>query len=219
MSTSSVFKFQLMTFNTCTLAWLSFQSAHNEQIPKWKQACKKWVAVWCPSNEGPSWCHFKHSFWILVACQSKRSRHCPGPKNGLCILALKPLRKKNTEKRACHFPLMAHSLGPSVTSHGITTERLCQRDDCGMCAASVTGHRSSLAQERGGEHQSKTTEGVYEHVQHKKRGNIQFALLDGGFAPQNPFRAHKKSIYAFLLPRYVFLSPAGGIVKCMNTRF
>lgn len=84
------------------------------------------------------------------------------------------LRKTNTEKRACHFPLMAHSLGPSVTSHGIITKWLCQRDDCGMCVASATRHRSPLAQGSEGDVDSRnqttvTTEGVYEHLQHRNR--------------------------------------------------
>lgn len=165
-----VIKFQLITFNIFILPFLSFQSACR---PKYRKESKR------ASNE--SRCslmpvkkrHFTVPCVLLVACQSKRSRHCSGPKNGRCILALKPLRRKKTEKRACHFPLMAHWLGPSVTSHGITTKRLCQRDDCGMCVASAARHRSSLAQGSEGEAASPnqravTTEGLYEYLQRKQ---------------------------------------------------
>lgn len=46
------------------------------------------------------------------------------------------------------FPINGALTWLSVTSHCITTKLLCQRDERGMCVASVAWHRSSLA--RGG---------------------------------------------------------------------
>lgn len=160
------------------------------------------------------------------------------------------LRKEDTEKRACHFPLMAHSLGPSVTSHGITAKRHCQRDDCGMCVASVTRHRSSLAQGSEGEVDSPnqttvTTEGVYEHPQHRKREKYPICAIwrwlsppESAFTPEIPPEHNKQSLQdkeqcgpTPVCPSTLLLcltlsssqrkcsSPAGRIIEWMKTTF